>query len=110
MTASSELSGTGTRLARGLASRPARLHAKVGLCPAIWQRFTRGLQIRVGAREIAHLPVGNCQHCTSERMLWIAIERFVGPHDHVIVPTLIPEREGDLHVSERRRRVAFQTL
>ncbi len=43
-------------------------------------------------------------------MVWIAIERLVGPHDHVVVPALIPERAGDLDVGERRRRVAFQTL
>ena len=43
-------------------------------------------------------------------MVWIAIERLVGPHDHVVVPALIPERAGDLDVGERRRRVACQTL
>ena len=47
------------------------------------------------ALEIAHLPVSACQQFKSERMSWIAIERFVGPHDHVVVPTLKQERVGD---------------
>ena len=47
---------------------------------------------------------------TGEQMLWIAIERLVGPHDHVVVAAQIPERAGDLDVGGRRRRVAFQTL
>jgi hypothetical protein len=40
----------------------------------------------------------------------IAIERLADPHDHVVVPSLIPERDGDQHVGERRRRIAFQSL
>ena len=79
------------------------LNAKFGLCRAIRQQLTR-------AREIAHHPVRACEQFTSEEMLWIAIERLVGPHDHVIVPTLIPERDGNQHVGERRRRVAFESL
>ena len=42
--------------------------------------------------EIALLPVGAHEQFTSEQMSWIAIERLVDPHDHVVVPTLIPER------------------
>ena len=60
--------------------------------------------------EIAFLPVGADEQFTSEQMARIAVERLVHPHDHVVVPALIPERDRDEHVCERRSRVAFETL
>ena len=74
------------------------------------ERFAPSKVLGELAFEIAFLPVRADQQFTSEQMLRIAIERLVDPHDHVVVPTLIPERDRDRHVSERRRRVAFQTL
>jgi hypothetical protein len=44
------------------------------------------------ALEIAHLPSTRLPSIHERTMLWIAIERLVGPHDHVVVPTLKPER------------------
>ena len=38
---------------------------------------------------------------TSEQMLRIAVERLADPHDHVVIPTLIPERDPNEHVRER---------
>ena len=81
------------------------LRPRVGSCRAFGSAH-----LRASALEIAQLPVRASQQFTSHPMFWIAIERFVGPHDHVVVPTLIPERDGDQHVSERRRRVALETL
>ena len=43
-------------------------------------------------------------------MSWIPIERLVDPYDHVVVPTLIPERDANQHVGERRCRIAFESL
>jgi hypothetical protein len=63
---------------------------------AIWHQLTRALQMLMKALEIAHLPVGGCDRFMSGRMVWIAIERLVGPHDHVVVPTLNPARDCDL--------------
>src|SRR4029077_10976584 len=62
------------------------------------------------ALEIAHLPVRPSPQFTSEQMSWIAIARLVGPGDDVIVPALVPERDGDQHVGERRRRVAVESM
>src|SRR5205814_4644323 len=76
----------------------------------VWRACFGTLQFFETALEIAYLPVRACQQFTSEPISWIAIERLVGPYDHVIVPTLIPEREGDPLVGERRRRVALEPL
>src|SRR5215510_7354423 len=60
--------------------------------------------------EIAFLCVRADEQFTSEEMPRIAIERLVDPHDHVVVLSLIPERDGNEDVRKRRSRVAFQTL
>src|SRR5262245_24005979 len=73
---------------------PEFLVANIELCHAIRPDRTKvrvDTQQRTRALEIAHLPVRAAEQFTSERMLWIAIERLVGPHDHVVVPALIPE-------------------
>ena len=74
------------------------------------ERFGAFQVLLEGTCGIALLPIRTNEQFTGEQMLRIAIERLAEPDDHVVISTLIPERDRNEHVRERRSRVALETL